>query len=365
MRQAISVAVVKDKPVPMSPKDLAWRILCAWGAYSIEPQLDRRIQPSEPHIVCRKCWRPKPPQEFHLARNRDGRSHCCKACHADLYSRPAWERRKAVSAAVREMRTGKCQRCGGRAPLKNMSRRTCPACQADVAQRLAGRLAFKFAHGGKHRAATPEYRRQQREREAAKAGRELGAYVPQSQREHHAAMVQAEAAADRVRKDCFRSLLREFNQISLADPEVAAGEREKHAAIARKRYARHSQEEVARHLAWKSANPERVSEYGMTRQERQREGADGTATPEAIAQLKRETMRCAYCDASLTMKQTDHMIALALGGEHSLRNIVIVCPNCNARKATLSYAEWVDRIDPLHRSRVVAVFQERYGQAAA
>jgi hypothetical protein len=57
------------------------------------------------------------------------------------------------------------------------------------------------------------------------------------------------------------------------------------------------------------------------------------------------------------------MIPIALGGEHSLRNIVIVCPNCNGRKATLSYEKWIERIEPQHRARVVAVYQERYGPA--
>ena len=34
-------------------------------------------------------------------------------------------------------------------------------------------------------------------------------------------------------------------------------------------------------------------------------------------------------------KQTDHMVPLVLAGEHSLRNIVIVCPPCNGRKSAI------------------------------
>jgi 5-methylcytosine-specific restriction endonuclease McrA len=160
-------------------------------------------------------------------------------------------------------------------------------------------------------------------------------------------------------------MLREFGQIALVPPEVAAEERDQHAADVRDWYARHRQEEVARLLAWKAANPERVSEHNSTRRERECEGADGTLTREAIAQLKRKATECTYCGARLTAKQTDHMIPLALGGEHSLRNIVIVCPDCNARKATLSYEKWIERVGSQHRPRVAAIYLERYGQVAA
>ena len=36
---------------------------------------------------------------------------------------------------------------------------------------------------------------------------------------------------------------------------------------------------------------------------------------------------------------------------------------CNGQKATLSYAEWIDRVVPQHRSRVIALYQERHGRA--
>jgi hypothetical protein len=65
----------------------------------------------------------------------------------------------------------------------------------------------------------------------------------------------------------------------------------------------------------------------------------------------------------LSDKQTDHMIPLVLAGEHSLRNIVIVCPPCNGRKARLSYEEWMERVEPEHKQRVMAVYRERYGEA--
>ena len=49
------------------------------------------------------------------------------------------------------------------------------------------------------------------------------------------------------------------------------------------------------------------------------------------------------------------MTPVCLGGEHSRRNIVIVCPRCNGKKHTLSYAQWIDHVEPEHRPRVVAL----------
>jgi len=54
----------------------------------------------------------------------------------------------------------------------------------------------------------------------------------------------------------------------------------------------------------------------------------------------------------------------AWSGEHSLRNIVIVCRACNGKKSALTYEAWIDRIDPQHRERVTALYQERYGELA-
>jgi len=174
-----------------------------------------------------------------------------------------------------------------------------------------------------------------------------------------------EREADRIRAQFFGSLIEAYNRIAFATPEVAETILSAHAAEQREWYARHRQQEVARHLNWKAANPARISEYGRTRLEREREGADGTATIEAIAELKRATTHCAYCGSQLVRKQTDHMHPVGLGGEHSLRNIVIVCPDCNARKATLSYEKWIDRVAPQHRARVASLHVERYGQVAA
>lgn len=184
-------------------------------------------------------------------------------------------------------------------------------------------------------------------------------------RERLASLKRAERSADRHRKKVFQSLVREYDWLVGQSQEVTQAEREEHAATARQYYERHRQQEVVRALAWKAANPERVHEYDQTRKERIQTTDDGTATPIAIAQLKREASHCAYCGSRLLVKQTDHMTPLSLGGAHSRRNIVIVCPDCNGKKHNLSYADWIERVEARYRGRVVALWAARFGEMAA
>lgn len=212
---------------------------------------------------------------------------------------------------------------------------------------------------------TPEYKRIQRETEAHKLGRASVPYVRQSERNFRGRLREAERLADRIRAQWASDWLRPFQILRQELYRQDSDFREQEKANWRGRYWRRRAHEVARTSAYKLAHPERVAAHHRTRQERIVEGSDGTATDQAIARLKQHATQCAYCGERLTLKQTDHMIPLALGGEHSLRNIVIVCPDCNARKARLSYSEWVERVAPQHRARVLAVYQERYRAAAA
>lgn len=358
--------------MPTAPPDLTKKLIFAWFAYSLDPDAEHPLGPSDPHIVCRKCWRPKPLEEFHKARNANGRSHCCKACHRELYEKPQREKRKAVAAEKRAQRRRFCPSCGKAQPLAGWGRcprghlrKICPDCTAAREARCVAAQAAGYQDWSH----TPQHRRLVRERAARREGRTLPEYVPQAERERrareHFLCRRTEREADRIRAHYFGSLVQAYNRIAHATPEVAATIREAHAAEQREWYAHHRQQEVARHLIWKAANPARVSEYGQTRLERESDGADGTVTREAILQLKRDATECVYCGSRLILKQTDHMIPLGLGGEHSLRNIVIVCSDCNARKATLSYEKWIERIEPRHRARIMAIYLERYGRTAA
>jgi 5-methylcytosine-specific restriction endonuclease McrA len=168
-------------------------------------------------------------------------------------------------------------------------------------------------------------------------------------------MRQVERIADSIRRRWAEEFLRPFRGRT----------KEEDNAKARGYYSRHRLQERYRARRYQANNPDRKRVWDATRRLRMDVSADGTVTDKAIRSAKRTAKQCAYCGGRLLRKQTDHMIPLTLGGAHSMRNIVIVCPDCNARKARLSYEEWVDRVEPQHRERVLALWRERYGAVAA
>ena len=266
--------------------------------------------------------------------------------------------------------TGSSASWGRYAPTKRNPagklHRLCPECDAREAER---NVATTLARGRGYLDAgnTPEYKRMQREREAARQGRVLPGYIPQAEKERRAALLRADGEAHRIRHRHFEKLLLEWNQIVLKNPEVVNEDRAAAAAQYRAFYALNSQQEIERHMAWKAANPERVLQHDEARADRIKAGSDGTLTAPVVQELKAAAVRCAYCDEPFLFareKQTDHMIAVCHGGEHSRRNVVIVCQRCNGNKASLTYGDWLDRIAPQHRGRAVALFNLRYGLGA-
>lgn len=53
--------------------------------------------------------------------------------------------------------------------------------------------------------------------------------------------------------------------------------------------------------------------------------------------------RCAYCGSKVTHEtmEKDHVVALFLGGEESLRNVVPSCKRCNASKRESNVFNWL------------------------
>jgi 5-methylcytosine-specific restriction endonuclease McrA len=266
----------------------------------------------------------------------------------------------------------RCKSCGatdsttewGRYARNGRLKVLCPACDGEYQTRRQRTEAAK-AEGYRYWGNTPEYKRMQREAEARTLGREIPPYVPQSERNFRGRLRKVERLADRIRARWAAAWLSPF-QISRGELYRQDAEfREQERASWRDRYQRRRESEVSRTRAYKLAHPDRVMTHHQTRRERIDKSSDGTATDQTIARLKRQSTHCAYCGEILTRKQTDHMIPLVLGGEHSMRNIAIVCPDCNARKARLSYPEWIERVAPEHRARVVALYQARYRAEAA
>ncbi len=269
----------------------------------------------------------------------------------------------------------KCSQCGiavterpdwGRYENNGRLKVLCPDCDAkhiirrkQAQERNEAAVAAGYERGW---ASTPEYHRLQRERVAAK---DMCAYVPQVERERIGRMVDADEHADRIRSQWMREWLRPFRKSDLELYQTDAEHRAKMQAAYRASYARRREFERARSRAWNTSHPQERLAQQYRRIDRVISGADGTASAHAIAQLKQQATHCAYCAAQLTRRETDHMVALVLGGAHSLRNIVVVCPTCNRKKSTLSYPKWTERVAPEHRGRVVALYLDRYAEAAA
>lgn len=117
---------------------------------------------------------------------------------------------------------------------------------------------------------------------------------------------------------------------------------------------------------WNELNPERARvwqvEYTASHRESRREtirvgrsrrrarkhNAMGSYTlAEANALLVSQDYLCAnpYCcvDLRTVLKAIDHIVALAKGGSNFIANMQYLCVPCNARKHTLSQAEWLAR----------------------
>lgn len=325
---------------------------------------------------CRRCRETGDVEGW--GRRRNGwLKQLCPACDSARLAKQ--ERRRLEVAAWRANRgVLKCGRCGvavtgrpdwGRYENGGRFKALCPACDAERTKRREAarkRDAAAIANGyPRGWSSTPEARRLQRERDAAKQDRTLCNYVTRDEREHHARMVEADRFASSIRSRWAAEWLCPFRK---SDAELYWDDpayREQQKAKYRSSYARRIEFERARARAWNVAHPEERDAQRMRREERMLCGSDGTATAQAISRLKRAATHCAYCACVLGEKQTDHMFPLVLGGEHSLRNVVIVCPECNGKKSTLSYAEWLERVAPEHRARVLALYQERYAEAAA
>lgn len=54
--------------------------------------------------------------------------------------------------------------------------------------------------------------------------------------------------------------------------------------------------------------------------------------------------RCLYCQEELPLTP-DHMVPISRGGSNSIENIVPSCRSCNQRKHTMTYDEFVERLE--------------------
>lgn len=95
----------------------------------------------------------------------------------------------------------------------------------------------------------------------------------------------------------------------------------------------------AHKAAWRKANPEKVRDCRHRRRARKSNAPTVTFTQaELDAHLDRLGRKCVYCDGPY--EHWDHVRPLALGGEHSLANLVPACLKCNLSKGSKSLGAW-------------------------
>lgn len=82
---------------------------------------------------------------------------------------------------------------------------------------------------------------------------------------------------------------------------------------------------------YRRENPEKVREFNRRRSGR-KVGRLQRGTVQRIGEAQR--WRCAVCKTPIKGKyHADHVMPLALGGQHEAGNIQLLCPSCNVRKA--------------------------------
>ena len=92
--------------------------------------------------------------------------------------------------------------------------------------------------------------------------------------------------------------------------------------------------------AWQKAHPEAVRANAARRRARKLNAPTVPFTQaELDAHLDRLGRKCVYCGG--LFEHLDHVKPLALGGEHSLANLVPACAACNLSKGTKLLGAWL------------------------
>lgn len=65
-----------------------------------------------------------------------------------------------------------------------------------------------------------------------------------------------------------------------------------------------------------------------------------------LLMCERPWVECHYCGCRIDAATAtlDHIVPRALGGTHSVGNLLLACKPCNAKKGAMSYQKFVKRI---------------------
>jgi len=112
---------------------------------------------------------------------------------------------------------------------------------------------------------------------------------------------------------------------------------------------------------WLIVNPDKAKAQAGQRRQRMMAQADGSVTNDSVDRLLAERSQCPYCCCSITSETAhlDHILALSLGGAHSISNLVACCSSCNNRKRARPLAEWLALLSPEGRATTAVMLASR------
>lgn len=139
---------------------------------------------------------------------------------------------------------------------------------------------------------------------------------------------------------------REANAAEIKAKRAAryAANKEKANARSQAYYAQNKDKAKEAQRKWRDENQERLKVIRSNRDERVK-ASGGKLTPGLVDRLlMAQRWKCACCGASLKAGyHLDHVMPLALGGEHADHNMQLLAPLCNLRKRDMHPIDWAQK----------------------
>ncbi len=138
-------------------------------------------------------------------------------------------------------------------------------------------------------------------------------------------------------------------QLKAVHAQYHAVNRERLLAAKAQDYLKNRERRRALGAIWQAEHPAQASSYRHARRLRKLGRTVGDTKDiwrwEQSWRTKPEVL-CHWCQHIYPGRKchADHVVALALGGEHALSNLVIACASCNRRKRSMPLDRWLKKI---------------------